>query len=262
MNARVWKYFAVGFTLLIAAVLFLIPLSSATEYSLRGNFGKGHNLTNYGWIIHQDGFLAHLWLSVELGALTGILNLVLMVPTTTFLHLSHQKFRPVVDLICIMPLMIPVVSLAIGAEVSMPSFIQNSQYELVFFFVILALPFTYRVLDNAFNGIPLKTLVEASRSLGGSWTKTIVKVVLPSAKGGIVAALFLSFALAIGEFTLTSLLHWDTFPTWTVGVSQQNILGAIALSVFSFIFAVAILGLIAFTSSARKNETIIIEEDA
>jgi putative spermidine/putrescine transport system permease protein len=260
MKHKIGKYSAISVTIFISLMLFVVPLFSAAEYSFRGSYGKGHDFTNYLWIIQQDGFLAHLMLSVELGALAGALNLVLMVPTITMLHLTHQRFRPIVDLICILPLMIPVVSLAIGAEVSMPSFLQNSQYELVFFFVILALPFTYRVLDTSFGSIPLKTLVEASRSLGASWLSTIIRIILPGAKGGITAALFLSFALAIGEFTITQLLHWDTFPVWTVNASQQNILGAIALSVFSFTFAVVLLGVIAFTSSSRSKREIVVEE--
>ena len=146
----------------------------------------------------------------------------------------------------------------------MPAFIQNSQFELVFFFVILALPFTFRVLDSALSAVPLKTLVEASRSLGASWPSTIIRVVLPAARGGISSAFFLSFALGIGEYTMTSLLHWETFTTWTVVISQQNLLGSIALSTFSFLFAVALLVVIAIATSRRKirknSEIQLVEE--
>jgi hypothetical protein len=43
-------------------------------------------------------------------------------------------------------------------------------------------------------------------------------------------------------------LHWETFPTWTVVAGQQNILGAIAISVFSFVSAIALLTVIALFS--------------
>jgi putative spermidine/putrescine transport system permease protein len=264
MKINLTKYSLVGIATLLALIIFVVPYSASIEYSLRGNFGKGHNLTNYYWFIHQDGFLSHLSLSLELGLLAGILNLLLMVPTATMLHLSLQRYKPIVDFICILPLMIPVVSLAVGAEYSMPAFIQNSQFELVFFFVILALPFTFRVLDSALSAVPLKTLVEASRSLGASWPSTIIRVVLPAARGGISSAFFLSFALGIGEYTMTSLLHWETFTTWTVVISQQNLLGSIALSTFSFLFAVALLVVIAIATSRRKirknSEIQLVEE--
>ena len=130
----------------------------------------------------------------------------------------------------------------------MPKFLQNTEYELVFFFVIIALPYTYRALDTSLQTVQLKTLVEASRSLGASWSTTIIRVIVPAIRSGITGAVFLTFALSIWEYTITSLLHWETFPTWTVVAGQQNILGAIAISVFSFVSAIALLTVIALFS--------------
>ena len=134
----------------------------------------------------------------------------------------------------------------------MPTFLQNTEYELVFFFVIIALPYTYRALETSLQTVPLKTLVEASRSLGASWSATIIRVIVPAIRSGITGAVFLTFALSIGEYTITSLLHWETFPTWTVVAGQQNILGAIAISVFSFVGAIALLTVISLFS--KKGE--------
>ena len=93
--------------------------------------------------------------------------------------------------------------------------------------------------------------MEAARGLGASRIRTVLTVIVPAIKGGISGSFFLCFALSIGEFTITSLLHWETFPTWTVVVSQQNILGAIALSVFSFIFAILLLIFIGLLSESK-----------
>jgi ABC-type spermidine/putrescine transport system permease subunit II len=70
----------------------------------------------------------------------------------------------------------------------------------------------------------------------------------------------LTFALAIGEYTMTSLLHWETVPTWTVVAGQQNILGAIAISVFSFIGAIALLTTIALFSKKSAPKMIEVGE--
>ena len=250
------KIVTISLASLLAILIFLLPLVAASEYSFRGAGGKGHSFINYQWLVQQDGFASHLLTSLQLAVLSGLLNLILMVPTAVLLHISLKRWRPIVDFICILPLIIPVVSLAIGAQVSMPKIVQNSQYELVFFFVIIALPFTYRTLDTSLSSVDLKTLVEASRSLGAHWITTIVRVIVPSIKGGITGALFLSFALSLGEFTITSLLHWDTFPTWTVVAAQQNILGAIALSVFSFVGAVLLMIIIS-TLAVRKRSASI-----
>ena len=233
---------------LIAFLTFVVPLYGATVFSFRGNGGKGHSFINYQWLIHADGFYLNLFTSLKLAVLAGVLNLLLMVPTMVYLNLKGQRYKSLVDFLCILPLIIPVVSLAIGAQVAMPKLLQNTEYELVFFFVIIALPYTYRALDTSLQTVALKTLVEASRSLGASWTRTIIRVIVPAIRSGITGALFLTFALSIGEYTITSLLHWETFPTWTVVAAQQNILGAIAISVFSFVGAIALLSTIAIFS--------------
>ena len=87
---------------------------------------------------------------------------------------------------------------------------------------------------------------------------TIVKVIIPAIKSGIIGSLFLSFALAVGEFTLTSLLHWDTFPTWTVVAAQQNILGAIAISVFSFALAIFVLTSVGILTARKKSLNLVV----
>ena len=243
----------IALVIFLSAIIFIFPLMAATAYSFKGEAGKGLTFANYQWLLHQDGFWPNLFASFKLAILAGALNLLVMVPTMVYLHLRGQKWKPLVDFICVLPLIIPVVSLAIGAQIAMPELLQNTEYELVFFFVIISLPYTFRALDTSLSSVALKTLVEASRSLGGSWFSTISKVIIPSIRSGITGALFLSFALSIGEYTITSLLHWETFPTWTVVAAQQNILGAIAISIFSFVGAIALMGSVALIAQKRKK---------
>jgi putative spermidine/putrescine transport system permease protein len=255
-SMKIGKYTVNTFSLFLAGTIFVIPLVAAAEFSFRNPGGKGHSLVNYSWLLHQDGFWPALGVSFRLAVLSGALNLILMVPTMVVLNLKAKRYKSIVDFICILPLIIPVVSLAIGAQVSMPEILQNTDYELVFFFVIVALPYTYRALDSAITAVDIRVLVEASRSLGASWISTIIKVIIPAIRSGIIGSLFLSFALAVGEFTLTSLLHWETFPTWTVVAAQQNILGAIAISVFSFALAIVVLTSVGILAARKKSLTL------
>lgn len=259
MKILLSKWILIFFTFLIGFGLFLLPLGSAAIYSLKGLGGKGYSFINYTWLIHQDGFFSNILVSLRLAFLASILNLVLLVPTLVFLNIRALKLKPLVEFICILPLIIPVVSLALGAELSMPEWIQNSEYELVFFYVIMSLPYTYRALDNSLQSVPLRTLVEASRSLGATWVSTILKVIVPSIRAGIYGSVFLCFALSLGEYTITSLLHWDTFPTWTVEASQENILGAIAISVFSFVAVIGLLVALSLVTNKKRNASKIYE---
>jgi putative spermidine/putrescine transport system permease protein len=72
--------------------------------------------------------------------------------------------------------------------------------------------------------------------------------------------MFMTLALSLGEFTLTSLLHWDTFTTWVTTMSQSNILGAIALSVFSLVSVFVLLMLIGLFVKPASNQLSLEEE--
>lgn len=227
--------------LLVAGLFLFLPLIAATEFSLRDGGPDKHSLISYRWIIEQPGFGENLGITFRVMLLALFLTLILMVPTVTWLHLSGQQYKRLVDVMTMLPLIIPVVALATGAQLALPGFLHETVYELSFLYVVISMPYTYRALDIGMSAKPLATLVAAARNLGAPWIKVMSKVIIPSILPSIFAALFMTVTLSLGEFTLAQLLHWTTFPTWITNVSQQNILGATALAVGSLIFAWALL---------------------
>ena len=228
-------------TLTTLALFVFVPMISAFEYSIRTPVEGGYGLTNYKWAVADEDFLYYILRSGWLSALTVLVTLVILVPTVTWLHLSDSKLRPLIDGLSLLPLVIPVVAFAVGAQISFPEFVQNTVLELPFLYFILALPYAYRALDIGLNSIPLKTITEAARSTGASWSRTIISVIIPVIRGAVMGTIALTFALSLGEYTLTVLLHWDTFPTWVTFVAQENILGAIAISMMSLIIPFILL---------------------
>lgn len=235
------KNFGSQVILAITGVFIFFPLYAATEFSLRNGAERTHGFAAYRWIFQQSGFGENLGTTIRVSLLALLLNLLVMVPTVTWLHLSGQRYKRLVEILTILPLIIPVVALATGAQLAMPDFMQNSVYELSFFYVVVAMPYTYRALDIGLSGHPLATLTNAARNLGASWVKTFTSVIIPTIRPSILAALFLMVALCLGEFTLAQLLHWSTFPVWVTNVSQQNVIGATALAMGSLFFAWALL---------------------
>ena len=243
---------------LLAGVFVLLPLGSASEYSFRTPIlGPGtYGWDNYAWFVSQPDFGTYISLSLLLAAVAAAITLLVLVPTVVWLNLRGQRLRPLMEFLTLLPLVIPVVALAIGAQTSLPVELQSNQYSLSFFYFVLALPYTYRTLDIGIRAIPLKTLSEAARSLGASQFKVIALVLAPVVRGAVIAAVFLTIALSLGEFTLTSLLHWQTFTTWVTVISQSNILGAIALSVFTIVAAFALLLVVGLVSIRTKRRQV------
>jgi putative spermidine/putrescine transport system permease protein len=124
--------------------------------------------------------------------------------------------------ITILPIVIPPIVLIIGVLKVAPGFLLSTPYLLALVYVILAMPFAYRALDAGLRAFDLKTMVEASNSLGAGWPTTLWRVVLPNIRTAMLSATVLTVALVLGEFTMASLDQYVTFPVWIVQFEQNS----------------------------------------
>jgi putative spermidine/putrescine transport system permease protein len=240
-----------GLLLLLIGVLIALPLVGAAEFSLRDGGRDKHSFKSYAWIFQQEDFITNAVTTIEIAVVAVLVTFILMVPTVAWLHIYGKKYIKFVEVLTVLPLIIPVVALATGAALALPAWLQSTKYVLSMMYVVLAMPFTFRALDIGMRGVQLEILVSAGRNLGAPWRAVILKVITPVILPSIFAALFLTVALSLGEFTLAQLLHWTTFPTWVAVAAQGNILGATALSVGSLLTAWVLL--FSFTFFDRKK---------
>ena len=84
---------------------------------------------------------------------------------------------------------------------------------------VIAFPLMYRNARAAFEQIDVN-LVYAARTLGMSETRIFWKVILPSAKPGVLSGTILTFARALGEYGATSMLAGN-IPGKTGTISQK-----------------------------------------
>ena len=203
----------------------------------------------------QVGFSAAFFLSLRLAAVTTVLTMVLMVPTATYVHLKLPRMRRVLDFVTILPIVIPPIVLILGVLHAAPLWLRSSPYLLSLIYVILALPFVYRSLDAGLSAIDLKTLVEASRSLGGKWVSTLLHVILPNIRAAMLSATVLTIALVLGEFTMASLDLWTTLPVWIYQFQQTDGHIATAVSMFSLIGTWVLLTVIVSVDRSQSRRS-------
>ena len=205
----VWRWVI----LLLAGAYFLIPLYAALRFA---------GLKAFPDIFKQSGFFSAIGLSLRLAVITTAITLVLMVPTTVYVHLRLPQVRRMMEAITILPIVIPPIVLIIGVLKVAPAFLLGTPYLLALVYVILAMPFAYRSLDAGLRAFDLKTMVEASNSLGAGLPTTLWRVVLPNIRTAILSATVLTVALVLGEFTMASLALYVTFPVWIVQFEQNS----------------------------------------
>jgi putative spermidine/putrescine transport system permease protein len=253
-----------GVVLLCAAVYFLLPLAASVIFTVDVP-GTGVTFDVYPQILGTDGFLSSLLLSLELAVATIALVLLLMVPAMVALRLGARGLRPVVEIVCSLPLVVPPIAFVAGIATVLawgpeylsttPLFetfvaIQNPDFPfvLVLAYTVMALPFVYRALDAGLRAIDVPTLVEAARNCGAGWPQALVRAVLPNLRGALLNASFLTLALVLGEFTVAQILKFRPFAVWIVGIGGSQAQMSVAVSVLSLfvtwllLLAIAVFG--------------------
>jgi putative spermidine/putrescine transport system permease protein len=130
----------------------------------------------------------------------------------------------------------------------------SSTTALTPFYVVLALPFAYRAVDNGLAAIPLRTLVEAARNLGAGMATALLRVVLPAIRSAVLGAAFLTLALVLGEIVIARiLLYTDTFPIAIVEVGRSTAGVAVALSLASLLITWVLLLAVSFAGGRRTR---------
>ena len=142
--------------------------------------------------------------------------LLLLVPTMVWTVVRVPRMRRVVEFLCLLPLAIPAIVIVVGIAPIYRWLGQNlgavgaSPLTLALINIILVLPYSYRALDSDLRGLDTATLADAARSLGAGWPRTIFQVIVPNIRGGILSSSVLAIALVLGEFTISSLLSFNT----------------------------------------------------
>ncbi|TPG19812.1 ABC transporter permease subunit [Pedococcus bigeumensis] len=245
----------------LTLVFFGLPLFSMLEFTTRDS--AGHRtaatwsaLADFGVISTRypdlrAGFLA----SVGLAVLTVVVMLVLLVPTMTWVRLRLPGLGRTVEFICLLPLTVPAIVLVVGLTpvyAWVTYFLGGNAIWLSFAYVVLVLPYAYRSLDAGLRAIDVRTLSEAARSLGASWTTVMLKVILPNLRTAVLSASFLAVALTLGEFTIASLFSRTNLQVamYLIGKSDAQI--SIAVGLASLVFAFVILFAMSFVGGARS----------
>jgi putative spermidine/putrescine transport system permease protein len=244
----------------LAAIFFIGPLAAAFKYSLLQSDGS-YGFANYGEIVKNHEVRSPLVTSLEIAVASAAIVMVLMVPTVVWVRLKKPKATAAMELITLLPIVVPPVVLAAGVqqfEVNAPGwmlkYIDRPQTGLIPFYVVLAMPFAYRAIDTGVRAIDLHTLVDASRNLGAGWPATLVRVVLPNMQTAVLGAMFLTVALCLGEVVIATLLLYNTFPVEMLNLSKQSQLGvSVALSMITLAFTFLLLFGLSFLAQRRRG---------
>ncbi|MFE1316849.1 ABC transporter permease [Kitasatospora phosalacinea] len=263
---RVWR----GTVLLLAGLYFLVPMAASVWFSI--DDVDGVSFDAYTGLLSAPGFTDSLVLTLELAAVTVVVLLLLLVPAMIAVRLGAPRLRPVLEVVCTLPLVVPPVALTAGLIgvlrwgpdhlMDTPFFqtfvfVQQPEFPLVLVvaYVLMALPLAHRALDSGLRAVDVRTLVEAARNCGASWPRAVLSVVVPNLRGALLSAAFLTLALVLGEFTTASILGYQPFAVWIYSVGNSRGQMSVAVSVLSLLITWVLLLLLAAAGRERRHQT-------
>jgi len=244
--------------LVIIIGFLLVPLLSMVEFSTRGDYGA-RSLDAYAQIFGYPDMVDGIVTSLEIAVLTVLGMLVLLVPTMVWTVVRVPRMRRVVEFLCLLPLAFPAIVLVVGI---VPIYrwmgqtlgsVGGSPLTLTLIDIILVLPYSYRAIDSSMRSIDTATLADASRSLGATWPKAILQVIVPNLRGGILSASVLAVALVLGEYTISSLLSFQTLQVVIFLLGKRDPYVSVAVSFGALVFAYILLFVISRYAPGAAN---------
>jgi putative spermidine/putrescine transport system permease protein len=250
---QLWSWFWVG----LGVLYFFLPLLATLIFSLRAQ-RDALTLTAYQNVINDPKFASTFLFSLQMALWTIVVGIVLVVPTVYWVQLRVPRARPLIELVTMMPFVIPAVVLVFGLiRTYAPLFTWPiaSRAVLVAGYVVLSLPYMYRSVDTGLRAIDVRSLTEAAQSLGAGWPTILLRVILPNLRVALLSGAFLTLAIVIGEYTMAALLAQPAFGPYMALLGQNRAYEPAALAIMSFALTWTALGLIQFLGRGGQGRT-------
>lgn len=240
----------------------LIPIAATYLFSVATKWDatilpEGFTTEWYVTAFNHAYFASSLTNSFIVSLSAVLIGLLLVVPTTYWVHARLTGAKPLLELLMILPFGIPTVVLAL-ALIRVYSFppLGRSPFLLIGAMIVFSMPFMYRPVSNSLAAINVRILTEAAYNLGASTFQVLGRVIAPNIMPGILSGSLLVFATVFAEFTLANLITgagFKTFPVLLVEFTRRDGRVAAALAVISF--TIAWIASLAILGIARRGKT-------
>lgn len=246
------------FWVTMAALYLFVPLWGAFDFSLRAERNV-IGFAAYTRAFADDEFVRTFIFSNQMAILAILFSILLIVPTAYWVQLKVPQLRAVVEFITLLPFVIPAIILVFGyiKLYSRPLTIGgfelfpplttsdlSTTLLLVMGYVVLALPYMYRSVDNGLRAIDVRTLTEAAQSLGAGWFTILFRIIMPNLRAALLSGALLTFAIVVGELTLATFLGRPAFGPYLQQLGQHKAYEPAALAIVSFLLTWAAMVLI------------------
>ncbi len=248
------------FWALLGMLYFFVPLYGTLDFSLRMKRGE-ISLLAYQIVLSDPKFLESFRYSATMGVITVILSVALFLPTIYWMHLKIPQMRPVIEIITILPFIIPMIVYVFGLirtfskpplQLTLTPF--KTDILITAGYIVLCMPYMYRAIDVGMRTLDVRNLTEAAESLGANGWQILFHVILPNMRIAILSGALICFATVIGELILGDFLVRPALGPYMVQVGRDRAYEPAALGIISYALTWVCLGLLQWISRGGTSQ--------
>jgi putative spermidine/putrescine transport system permease protein len=198
---------AVLFLLIFAGPILLLFLQSVSSPWRFGTLFPGDvNFSGWGHVLSDPVLQNALWVTVSIGVAVTFINLLIAIPAARVLASSEFRGKSMVDTILFMPILVPVIAVAMGLHLALIRLgLDDSWTGVVLVHLIPTVPYSIRIFRAGYERLG-KMWVEQGRTLGSGTWQTFRLIELPQLASSLRAAVFLTLVISLSQYVLTVII--------------------------------------------------------
>ncbi len=238
----------------LAILYFFLPMYGTLDFSLRMKRGE-LSLQAYQIVFSDPRFWEGFRYSTMMALITIVISVLLFVPTVYWMYLKVPQARPVMEIITILPFIIPAIVYVFGLirtfsrpPLQLTLSPVTTDLLIVTGYVVISMPYMFRAVDVGMRAIDVRSLTEAAQSLGSSWFQVLAYVIVPNLRIAILSGALICFATVMGELILASFLVRPALGPYMQLLGLTKAYEPAALAIISYALTWFSLGLIQLVS--------------
>lgn len=248
----------------LALLYFFLPIYGTLDFSLRMERGT-LGFKAYELVFADPRFWQAFRYSITMAIITITISVSIFVPTVYWMYLKVPKARPIMEIITILPFIIPGIVLVFGLIRTFsrpPLQLTTSTFAtdilMIAGYIIISMPYMFRAIDVGMRAIDVRTLTEAAQSLGSSWFNVLTDVIIPNLRIAILSGALICFATVMGELILADFLVRPALGPYMVRIGLTKAYEPAALAIISYTLTWFSLGLLQVISSRANKQQITV----